>query len=126
MKEIELEFINLDAPQPQNEVFKLTLKEKEGNRFITVIIGLNEAKTIIMEAHHIKLKRPCAHDLFIQLCKKTECTLQKMIISNFEDGIYEVQIELLKSDIPMTIDSRISDAAIIAIKENIPIFIMED
>ena len=124
MEEVELIIDNLDYPQPQSEAFTLQLKEKNGTKFIPIVIGVNEAKTIIMEAHHIKMRRPFAHDLFIQLCELTGCTIHKILIHGFHEGIYDVKIELFCDDIPAAIESRVSDAVVIALKKNVPIFMI--
>ena len=51
MEEIELELANLDFAQQNGEAFNLMLKQKNGNRFLPVVIGVYEAKTIILQVN---------------------------------------------------------------------------
>ena len=50
MEEIELELANLDFAQQNGEAFNLMLKQKNGNRFLPVVIGVYEAKTTLSRA----------------------------------------------------------------------------
>ena len=125
MKEVELEVADLHCPQIQGDAFNLVLKEKNGNRFVPILIGLNEAKSIILEVNQIKLKRPFAHDLVHQLCEKNDCSVQKVVINHFHEGIYYVHIYILRRGELILLDSRVSDAVVIALKSNAPIFMAE-
>lgn len=126
MKEIELEVENLDFPQRHGEAFNLMLKEKNGTRYIPIVIGVYEAKNIILEVNKIKIKRPLAHDLFIQLCEQLNAEVKKILIVGYKSGIYYVQIQFTHQGEAHHIDSRVSDAVIIALKKNIPIFVTEE
>lgn len=125
MKEVELEVADLHCPKIQGDAFNLVLKEKNGNRFVPILIGLNEAKSIILEVNHIKLKRPFAHDLVLQLCEKNDCFVQKVVINHFHDGIYYVHIYILRKGEVILLDSRVSDAVVIALKSDAPILMTE-
>ncbi len=121
MEEIELEVANL-APQTQGEAFNLILKEKNGDRFLPVIIGLPEGRLIVIEQNRIALKRPFAHDLLIQLCEKTDSVIEKVVIDGYKDGIFYVHIHVLRNGELQLLDSRVSDAVVIALKVGAPIF----
>ncbi|MBP5400116.1 MAG: bifunctional nuclease family protein [Bacteroidales bacterium] len=121
MEEIELEVANL-APQTQGEAFNLILKEKNGDRFLPVIIGLPEGRLIVIEQNRIALKRPFAHDVLIQLCEKTDSVIEKVVIDDYKDGIFYVHIHILRNGELLLLDSRVSDAVVIALKVGTPIF----
>ena len=121
MEEIELEVATL-APQTHGEAYNLILKEKNGERFLPVIIGLPEGRLIVIEQNRIAMKRPFAHDLLLQLCEKTDCTVEKVLIDGYHDGIYYVHIHLLRHGEPLLLDSRVSDAVIVAMKTGASIF----
>ena len=120
MEEIELEVSAL-APQTHGEAFNLILKEKNGERFLPVIIGLPEGRLIVIEQNHIAMKRPFAHDLLLQLCEKTDCFIEKVLIDNYRDGIYYVHIHLLRNGEVLKLDARVSDAVVLALKAGAPI-----
>ena len=71
---------------------------------------------------HIALKRPFAHDLIIQLCEKTDCIVEKVVIDGYKDGIFYVHIHLLRHGELLLLDSRVSDAVVIALKVGARIF----
>ena len=121
MEEIELEVANL-APQTQGEAFNLILKEKYGERFLPVIIGIPEGRLIVIEQNHIALKRPFAHDLLVQLCEKTGSIIEKVVIDDYKDGIFYVHIHILRNGELLLLDSRVSDAVVFALKVGAPIF----
>lgn len=121
MEEIELELTDL-SPQTHGEAYSLILKEKDGSRFLPVIIGLPEGRLIVIEQNHIAMKRPFAHDLLLQLCEKTDCTIEKVVIDGYRDGIYYVHIHLLRDGEVLKLDSRVSDAVVLALKAGAPIF----
>ena len=120
MEEIELEVAAL-APQTHGEAFNLILKEKDGERFLPVIIGLPEGRLIVIEQNHIAMKRPFAHDLLPQLCEKTDCLIEKVLIDDYRDGIFYVHIHLLRNGEVLKLDSRVSDAVVLALKSGAPI-----
>lgn len=123
MEEIELEVTNY-LPQTQGESFNLILKEKNGERFLPVIIGLSEGKLIVMEINHIKMKRPFAHDIIIQLCNRTNCIIEKVVIDDYKDGIFYVHIHIRNGGNVILLDARVSDAVVIALKLNVPIYVL--
>lgn len=121
MEEIELEVANF-TPQTQGEAFNLILKEKNGERFLPVIIGLSEGRLIVIEQNHIQMKRPFAHDVLIQLCEKTDCAIEKVVIDDYKDGIFYVHIHLLRHGEVLLLDARVSDAVVVALKVGAPLF----
>lgn len=125
MEDIELEVSNLNYPRAQGDAFNLILKAKNRDRFVPVLIGLNEAKSIIMEVNHIKMKRPFAHDVMLQLCQRLNCSIQKVLIDDFHEGIFYVHIFVHTGSDVVTLDARVSDAVVIALKSDTPIFMTE-
>lgn len=121
MEEIELEVSILDYPSKQGETFNLVLREKGGNRFVPVLIGLSEAKHIIMEVNHIKIKRPFAHDVLLQLAARMNCKVEKVLIDDYHEGIFYVHIYMIGDGGSFTLDARVSDAVVIALKSGAPI-----
>ena len=125
MEDIELEVSNLNYPRAQGDAFNLILKAKNMDRFVPVLIGLNEAKNIIMEVNHIKMKRPFAHDVMLQLCQRLDCHIQKVLIDDFHEGIFYVHIFVRTNNDVVTLDARVSDAVVLALKSDTPIFMTE-
>lgn len=119
MEEIELK---LEKVQSHGETFALILKEKNGARFLPVFIGQIEGRLIVFQQNRVALKRPIAHDLLLQLCEKTDCTVERILIDDYRDGIFYAHICLLRRGEALKIDSRVSDAVVISMKTGAPIF----
>ena len=119
MEEIELK---LEKVQSHGETFALILKEKDGVRFLPVFIGQVEGRLIVFQQNRVALKRPIVHDLLLQLCEKTDCTVEKILIDDHRDGIFYAHICLLRRGEPLKLDSRVSDAVVISMKTGAPIF----
>lgn len=121
---IELVFFEVQNVQTPSEAFSLTLKERKGERLLTMMIGLNEARAIVLERNKIQPKRPSTHDLFSQLIQATHLTPEDVEICNYEEGIFFANINFHRENADkVIIDSRTSDAVVLALKWNIPIFI---
>ena len=65
------------AAQP-SEAFSLILKEKEGERYVPVIIGMSEARAILVELNQSPTHRPLTHELFVSLADHCGCLLQEI------------------------------------------------
>ncbi len=103
----------------------LVLKEKSGNRYLSMKVGLIEANTLANEIEGIVPPRPMPHDLICKLIQSFEADLKGVYIKDSHDSIYFAVIELEKNKQIINIDSRPSDAITIAIKYKKPIFVNE-
>ncbi len=103
----------------------LVLKEKSGNRYLSMKVGLIEANTLANEIEGIVPPRPMPHDLICKLIQSFEADLKGVYIKDSQDSIYFAVIELEKNKQIINIDSRPSDAITIAIKYKKPIFVNE-
>lgn len=120
---IELEIVDVQNSQTPNDAYVLILKEKTGTRIIPVIIGLSEAKTIVLILNKVKSRRPTPHELFKNLTEQCGYSVLKITIEFFLDGIYYSKISLIKGVDEINLDARTSDAVSIALLFDAPIFI---
>ena len=124
-----IEFIVSDIrnAQPPSEAYALILKEKEGERQLPILIGMSEARAIVLEMNKMRPKRPTPHDLFLQLSEQCKVYPGYVVIHKFEEGVFYADIHFRKENGEVfTIDSRTSDAVVIALKTHIPIYIQEE
>ena len=123
---IELIVADIRNAQAPSEAYALVLKERHGTRLLPIVIGMSEARSIVLEMNKLKPKRPTTHDLFVQLAKECRVNAKEVEIYHFEDGIFYAHINLNYADGKFfSIDSRTSDAVVFALKYNIPIYIHE-
>lgn len=124
---IELIVSDIRNAQPPSEAYALILKEKEGERQLPILIGMSEARAIVLEMNKMRPKRPTPHDLFMQLSEVCKVYPGYVLIHKFEEGIFYADIHFRRENGEVfTIDSRTSDAVVLALKSHIPLYIEED
>lgn len=124
-----IEFIvsDINNAQAPSEAYALILKEKEGERLLPILIGMNEARAIVLEMNKMKPKRPTPHDLFLRLSEVCKVYAGYVVIHKFEEGVFYADIHFRRENGEVfTIDSRTSDAVVLALKCNIPIYVEEE
>ncbi|MCQ2276010.1 MAG: bifunctional nuclease family protein [Bacteroidales bacterium] len=127
MNKIELSVADIHAATQQSEAFYLILKEKEGSRYVPVIIGMSEARAILVELNQSPTHRPLTHELFITLADNFLCSLVEVDIIHHENGVYYADMLMKRDDDTVFhIDARPSDAIALALKSNAPFFMNTD
>jgi len=104
----------------------IVLKEKNGERLLPIVIGLNEASAIKMKISGFNPPRPLTHDLLHSTIKNLEANLEKIIIDRLEENTFFAKL-IIKTDSGKTkvIDARPSDSIALAVRGNVPIFVDE-
>ncbi|HYN98619.1 MAG TPA: bifunctional nuclease family protein, partial [Actinomycetota bacterium] len=72
---IELNLVGVRVELPTNQPIVL-LKERDGERYLPIWIGLNEAQAIAMALQGLVTARPMTHDLMRDLLAAFDRTLQ--------------------------------------------------
>jgi len=127
MSKIELTVADIHSAMQPSEAFSLILKEKEGDRYVPIIIGISEARAILVELNQSPTHRPLTHELFTMLADSLSCSLVEVNIVHFENGVYFADMLLLRSDETLFhLDARPSDAIALALKYNAPFFMNQD
>ncbi|HOS57656.1 MAG TPA: bifunctional nuclease family protein [Bacteroidales bacterium] len=123
MEHIELIVSDIQSSQTQGEAFVLLLKEKSGERFVPIVIGIGEARAVVFELNKIQPHRPGPHDLFQQLIRIADFQFKKVVIWKFEAGVFfaNLYIENREGE-EIIIDARTSDAVTLSLKFETPIF----
>ncbi len=104
----------------------IVLKEKDGERLLPIVIGLNEASAIKMKIGGFNPPRPLTHDLLHSTIKNLEANLEKIIIDRLEENTFFAKL-VIKTDLGKTkvVDARPSDSIALAVRANVPIFVDE-
>lgn len=123
MVEMELSKIKIDEKRSEQVI---VLKEKEGTRYLPVVIGVSEVNAIKLKLSGIQLPRPLTHDLLLSLIEKLHGNLKSVIIDNLEDNTFFAKIVILDSDEKeIWVDARPSDSIALALRAEVPIFVEE-
>ncbi len=109
----------------------IVLGEKDGTREFPIFIGPVEARAledaVLGEprlAEH--LRRPMTHDLILNCIDGLGGTLERVLVTKLEKSTFIGAIELRNAaGIHVRVDSRPSDAMIVAMKRQVPIYVEE-
>ncbi len=122
VEKIKLEILNLSPSQLQAGSFALVLDEIAGDRRLPIIIGIFEAQAIALEIEKINPSRPLTHDLFKSFAKSFDFSIEEIVISDIQEGVFYSTIVCTDGIRQKNIDARPSDAIAIAIRFNAPIY----
>tara|TARA_B100000315_G_scaffold238225_1_gene255810 strand:- start:149 stop:541 length:393 start_codon:yes stop_codon:yes gene_type:complete len=123
MIEVELSRIIIDEEKKEQVV---VLKEKGGERFLPIVIGINEAIAIKMKLGGFIPPRPLTHDLMSAIVSKLDATLERIVVDNLTEGTFHAKLYFIKSDAKsVVIDARPSDSIALAVRTKTPIFVEE-
>ncbi|MCL1851230.1 MAG: bifunctional nuclease family protein [Bacteroidetes bacterium] len=126
MEYIELEVIDVESTQTPSEAFALIVREKEGEKEMTIVIGLQEARTLVLLINKIQTRRPGTHELFKNFMEHSDYKLSNVTIYHYGEGVFYAHLLLQNDTVTFELDARTSDAIAIALLMEAPIFIRKD
>ena len=122
--EMEVSKIRIDERRGEQVI---VLKERSGNRFLPIIIGISEVTAIKMKISGIQPPRPLTHDLLKDTIAELGATLQRIIITKLEFNTFFARLVLQSKDGTLhEVDARPSDSIAVALRADAPIFVAED
>ena len=102
----------------------IVLKERGGNRFLPIIIGISEVTAIKMKISGIQPPRPLTHDLFKDTIAQLGASLQRIVITKLELNTFFAKLILQTKEGELReVDARPSDSIAIALRADAPIFV---
>lgn len=123
---IELVLNKIKIDETRNEQI-IVFREKEGTRYLPVVIGMSEVNAIKMKLSGIKPPRPLTHDLILQIMEQLGARLQKVVIDKLQNNTFYAKLYLARGENgEMLIDARPSDSVAIALRADAPIFAAEE
>ncbi len=124
MTEVELSKILIDESNPEQVI---VLKDKNQDKYLPVVIGINEALSIRMKLSGFVPPRPLTHDLIVSMLSNLEVAVKKVLVDKFEEGTFFAKIVLQTKDgNTKIIDARPSDSVAIAVRTGAPIYVSEE
>lgn len=123
MIELVLSKIKVDENRHEQLV---VLREKDGKRYLPVVIGLPEIQAIKLKLGNVKPPRPMTHDLMCQIIENLGAKLQKVVIDKIENNTFHAKLHILKEDGKIVIiDGRPSDSVALALRAQVPVYAEE-
>ena len=106
-----------------NEYARMLIMQTEDNKIsFPIIIADSEASSLLKELEHLEIKRPQTHDLFYSFMQSFDICIDEVYIHNVMEGIFYTKLICSFGGKTVELDSRPSDAIILALKTNAPIF----
>ena len=122
--QMEVSKIRIDERRGEQVV---VLKERSGNRFLPIIIGISEVTAIKMKISGIQPPRPLTHDLLKDTIAQLGATLQRVVITKLEFNTFFAKLVLQTREGQVCeVDARPSDSIAVALRADAPIFVAEE
>jgi bifunctional DNase/RNase len=102
------------------------LKEVDGDRSFSIMIGIFEATSIDRRVKRLPSPRPLTHDLVASVVENMGGEIRDVYISELKDHTYFAKLRIRQNGEMVEIDSRPSDAIALAVTANVPIYVSED
>jgi len=103
----------------------IILRDKDGQRFLPIWVGVFEANAIALQIENVTTPRPMTHDLLRNVIEDLKATVQKVVVSDLKESTFYALIYLDTAEGAVAIDARPSDAIALALRTRAPIFVEE-
>jgi bifunctional DNase/RNase len=121
MIELKVKTVTLDA----GGNFTVFLVDKKEEKLVfPIVIGALEANNIAMPIQGVTPPRPMTPDLLKSAIEELGGIPEKVVITNMIGNAFNAEIHIKQDDRLIVLDSRPSDAIALALRCNIPIFMV--
>lgn len=104
----------------------ILLKEAEGDRCLTIMIGIFEATSIDRRVRRLPSPRPLTHDLITKAIDSLGGELRDIYISELREHTYYAKLRIRQEGEIIEVDCRPSDAIALAVTADVPIYVSEE
>ena len=123
--EMELREIQISENPSGHQI--IILGEKGGRRTFPIFIGFYEAYAMDIAVRGIRTPRPMTHDLIYNIIDGLELSMNRVLVDKLENDTFFGKLAIENGQgKEILIDSRPSDAIVLAAKRQLPIFVAED
>jgi len=122
---IEMELSRIVISETNDEQV-IVLQEVNGTRTFPIVIGNYEAMALDRSIKNIKSARPLTHDLIGNIFLALNVKLLKITITQLKSNTFYAKLTLQQNGKELEIDTRPSDALVLATHSKIPIYVSED
>lgn len=123
---IEMELREIQIVEDLSRSQIIVLGEKEGSRMFPIFIGFQEAMAMDLAARGERTPRPLTHDLILNVLDGVRAKLERVLVVKLEQDTFYGALEISTGNgAVVRIDSRPSDAIVLATRRHAPIFVEE-
>lgn len=124
---VEMELAEIQMSEAINQHQVIVLSEKEGSRTFPIFIGFYEASAMEISIKGFKPPRPMTHDLIFNILDSAGLELVRVLVDELKSDTFHGKLVIRdKQGLESQVDSRPSDAIVLASKRHVPIFVHED
>lgn len=123
MVEVVLAKIKIDENRSEQII---VFKEKEGERYLPVVIGMAEVNAIKLKLSGITPPRPLTHDLLLNTVQHLGADLKHIVIDKLENNTFYAKLVLQRDGEEILVDARPSDSVAVALRASCPIYVAEE
>lgn len=109
---------------PTSNVPIVVLRDEDNQVFLPIWIGVFEANAIALRIENVEPPRPMTHDLLRSVLDQVGARVQKVVISDLQDNTFFALIHVDRSGEELRIDARPSDAIALALRAEVPIYVL--
>lgn len=120
MTPVEVTGISMSPPY---NGYVVILKEKDGEQWLPIFIGSNEATTISLLLQGLKYVRPLTYDLFHNLLTAADATVSRVEVTDLKENTFYATVYLDTPNGRKEVDARPSDAIALALKMEADLFV---
>jgi bifunctional DNase/RNase len=103
----------------------IVLRESDGVREMTIVIGLAEVYALHRIVNDEPPPRPLTHELLGAILDALGATVERAVVNKASDRIYYGRLILQQDGRSIDLDSRPSDAIVLATQKGAPIYVEE-
>lgn len=103
----------------------VVLKEVGSERAFPIVVGIFEAAAIDRKLKNFRGQRPLTHDLIENILVALGATLEMVVITELRESTFYAKLVLNHNGKKVDVDSRPSDAIVMAIQMDAPIYVEE-
>ena len=121
---VSIETLLIGSPQEKSVIVLRPFMETGPNpRVLPIYIGVNEALALSMAINGRHTERPQTHDLTMNVIEKLGGEVLRVVIDRVEGLVFYSKVQLQQGDEIIEIDARPSDALVMAIKADVPVYV---
>ncbi|MBI1290912.1 bifunctional nuclease family protein [bacterium] len=123
---IEMEMVEIQLHDNGGQQI-IILQEKDGARIVSIFVGTFEFIYLDQALKGIIHERPMTHDLIVNVLDTLGGKLVGVLVDELRNNTYFGKLLVRTGDGEvLRVDSRPSDAMVLAMKERVPIYVEED
>jgi uncharacterized protein len=104
---------------------QVTLREVDGTRELSILVGSYEVAVIDRIVKERPSERPLTHDLLLAIVSNLEGKVVRAVIDDLKDDTYYAKVVVKRGKEEVAVDARPSDAIVLALKADAPMYVAE-